>query len=153
MVFHVSWKHIIRQLVTSHARKKIIYIWDEVELTIHLKWQSNICPSLSSFIYLQQAFNATAVIRHMRRLQLGSSMDSSQHGKQNQPSMPGKSQSVDVSTVSRNDCKLSLQRFVFCVCWYLSRRPTSRLFKRLSVVSFICIVARESAGGLDFLLS
>uniref|UniRef100_A0A8C2PKV1 Calcium/calmodulin-dependent protein kinase 1Db n=1 Tax=Cyprinus carpio TaxID=7962 RepID=A0A8C2PKV1_CYPCA len=39
----------------------------------------------------RQAFNATAVIRHMRRLQLGSSMDSSQHRKQNLTSMPGKS--------------------------------------------------------------
>ncbi|KAK7117338.1 hypothetical protein R3I94_022789 [Phoxinus phoxinus] len=52
----------------------------------------------------RQAFNATAVIRHMRRLQLGSSMDSSQHRKQNPTSMPGKSQSVDVSSVHRNDC-------------------------------------------------
>uniref|UniRef100_A0A8C1Y0I6 Calcium/calmodulin-dependent protein kinase 1Db n=1 Tax=Cyprinus carpio TaxID=7962 RepID=A0A8C1Y0I6_CYPCA len=53
----------------------------------------------------RQAFNATAVIRHMRRLQLGSSMDSSQHRKQNLTSMPGKSQSVDVSSVHHNDCK------------------------------------------------
>ncbi|XP_042571058.1 calcium/calmodulin-dependent protein kinase type 1D-like isoform X1 [Cyprinus carpio] len=52
----------------------------------------------------RQAFNATAVIRHMRRLQLGSSMDSSQHRKQNLTSMPGKSQSVDVSSVHHNDC-------------------------------------------------
>uniref|UniRef100_A0A8C1LIL0 Calcium/calmodulin-dependent protein kinase 1Db n=1 Tax=Cyprinus carpio TaxID=7962 RepID=A0A8C1LIL0_CYPCA len=51
----------------------------------------------------RQAFNATAVIRHMRRLQLGSSMDSSQHRKQNLTSMPGKSQSVDVSSVHHND--------------------------------------------------
>ncbi|XP_051976219.1 calcium/calmodulin-dependent protein kinase type 1D-like isoform X2 [Xyrauchen texanus] len=48
----------------------------------------------------RQAFNATAVIRHMRRLQLGSSIDSSQHRKQNQ-TMPAKSQSVDV--VNLND--------------------------------------------------
>uniref|UniRef100_A0A9J7YW64 Calcium/calmodulin-dependent protein kinase 1Db n=1 Tax=Cyprinus carpio carpio TaxID=630221 RepID=A0A9J7YW64_CYPCA len=53
----------------------------------------------------RQAFNATAVIRHMRRLQLGSSMDSSQRRKQNPTSMPGKSQSVDVSSVHHNDCK------------------------------------------------
>uniref|UniRef100_A0A8C1KKC2 Calcium/calmodulin-dependent protein kinase 1Db n=1 Tax=Cyprinus carpio TaxID=7962 RepID=A0A8C1KKC2_CYPCA len=52
----------------------------------------------------RQAFNATAVIRHMRRLQLGSSMDSSQRRKQNPTSMPGKSQSVDVSSVHHNDC-------------------------------------------------
>uniref|UniRef100_A0A8C2HVT3 Calcium/calmodulin-dependent protein kinase 1Db n=1 Tax=Cyprinus carpio TaxID=7962 RepID=A0A8C2HVT3_CYPCA len=39
----------------------------------------------------RQAFNATAVIRHMR--------------KQNLTSMPGKSQSVDVSSVHHNDCK------------------------------------------------
>uniref|UniRef100_A0A8C9SVI6 Calcium/calmodulin-dependent protein kinase 1Da n=1 Tax=Scleropages formosus TaxID=113540 RepID=A0A8C9SVI6_SCLFO len=32
----------------------------------------------------RQAFNATAVVRHMRRLQLGSSMDSSHHASQSQ---------------------------------------------------------------------
>ncbi|XDV53270.1 hypothetical protein PO909_021825 [Leuciscus waleckii] len=35
----------------------------------------------------RQAFNATAVIRHMRRLQLGSSMDSSQHRNCSSPVM------------------------------------------------------------------
>lgn len=66
-----------------------------------MKGDFKFCILLSS----QQAFNATAVIRHMRRLQLGSSMDSSQHRKQNPTSMPGKSQSVDVSSVHCNDCK------------------------------------------------
>lgn len=66
------------------------------------------CILLSS----QQAFNATAVIRHMRRLQLGSSMDSSQHRKQNPTSMPGKSQSVDVSSDPRNDCKFLPKHFM-----------------------------------------
>ncbi|KAL7857647.1 hypothetical protein AOLI_G00177490 [Acnodon oligacanthus] len=55
----------------------------------------------------RQAFNAAAVIRHMKRLQLGSSLgssiDSTQHRNQNQTPMPIKSQSVDVSSISRND--------------------------------------------------
>lgn len=58
----------------------------------------------------QQAFNATAVIRHMRRLQLGSSlgssMDTSLHRPENQAPMPVKSQSIDVSSINHKDCKL-----------------------------------------------
>lgn len=40
---------------------------------------------------LQQAFNATAVVRHMRRLQLGSSMGSSMDTS-NQPNRPSQTQ-------------------------------------------------------------
>uniref|UniRef100_A0A8B9JFM7 Calcium/calmodulin-dependent protein kinase type 1D-like n=1 Tax=Astyanax mexicanus TaxID=7994 RepID=A0A8B9JFM7_ASTMX len=58
----------------------------------------------------RQAFNATAVIRHMKRLQLGSSLgssiDSTQHRNQNQTPAPIKSQSVDVSSISHKDCEL-----------------------------------------------
>lgn len=41
--------------------------------------------------FLQQAFNATAVVRHMRRLQLGSSMGSSMDAS-NPPTRPSQSQ-------------------------------------------------------------
>lgn len=55
----------------------------------------------------RQAFNATAVIRHMKRLQLGSSLgssiDSTQHRNQNQTPVPIKSQSVDVSSISHKE--------------------------------------------------
>ncbi|XP_029490844.1 calcium/calmodulin-dependent protein kinase type 1D-like isoform X2 [Oncorhynchus nerka] len=56
----------------------------------------------------RQAFNATAVIRHMRRLQLGSSLNSSFGSSMSfdQPgpnSMLAKSMSVDCATLSRKD--------------------------------------------------
>lgn len=64
-------------------------------------------PSLSLFPP-QQAFNATAVIRHMRRLQLGSSLNSSfgssmSFDQQGPNSMLAKSMSVDCATLSRKD--------------------------------------------------
>ncbi|XP_064807287.1 calcium/calmodulin-dependent protein kinase type 1D-like isoform X2 [Oncorhynchus masou masou] len=54
----------------------------------------------------RQAFNATAVIRHMRRLQLGSSLNSSfgssmSFDQQGPNSMLAKSMSVDCATLSR----------------------------------------------------
>lgn len=59
---------------------------------------------------LQQAFNATAVIRHMRRLQLGTSFGSSNihsasatSDPQSRP--PAKSQSVDCAPLSLADCE------------------------------------------------
>lgn len=59
---------------------------------------------------LQQAFNATAVIRHMRRLQLGTSFGSSNihsasatSDPQSRP--PAKSQSVDCAPLSLSDCE------------------------------------------------
>lgn len=59
---------------------------------------------------LQQAFNATAVIRHMRRLQLGTSFGSSNihsasatSDPQSRP--PAKSQSVDCAPLSLTDCE------------------------------------------------
>lgn len=57
---------------------------------------------------LQQAFNATAVIRHMRRLQLGTSFGSSNiHSAGAAPSPqsrpPAKSQSVDCAPLSLKD--------------------------------------------------
>ncbi|XP_075906839.1 calcium/calmodulin-dependent protein kinase type 1D-like [Nelusetta ayraudi] len=64
----------------------------------------------------RQAFNATAVIRHMRRLQLGTSFGSSIHGgggggggggagASNPPGRgPAKSQSVDCAPLSLQDC-------------------------------------------------
>ncbi|XP_029107621.1 calcium/calmodulin-dependent protein kinase type 1D [Scleropages formosus] len=60
----------------------------------------------------RQAFNATAVVRHMRRLQLGSSMDSSHHASQsqnrnqsqNQNPAHIKSQSTDSSSPARKEC-------------------------------------------------
>lgn len=64
-----------------------------------------ICPPLS----LQQAFNATAVIRHMRRLQLGtsfgSSISSSSSVSEPQSRTPAKSQSVDCAPLSLQDCE------------------------------------------------
>lgn len=56
---------------------------------------------------LQQAFNATAVIRHMRRLQLGTSFggSSSIHGAGAQSRGPAKSQSVDCAPLSLKDCE------------------------------------------------
>ncbi|KAK3526302.1 hypothetical protein QTP70_022690 [Hemibagrus guttatus] len=55
----------------------------------------------------RQAFNATAVIRHMKRLQLGSSlgssMDTTPHRTENQAPMPVKSQSIDVSSINHKD--------------------------------------------------
>uniref|UniRef100_A0AAZ3RY98 Protein kinase domain-containing protein n=1 Tax=Oncorhynchus tshawytscha TaxID=74940 RepID=A0AAZ3RY98_ONCTS len=56
----------------------------------------------------RQAFNATAVIRHMRRLQLGSSLNSSfgssmSFDQQGPNSMLAKSMSVDCATLSRKD--------------------------------------------------
>nr|XP_046169406.1 calcium/calmodulin-dependent protein kinase type 1D-like isoform X1 [Oncorhynchus gorbuscha]XP_046169414.1 calcium/calmodulin-dependent protein kinase type 1D-like isoform X1 [Oncorhynchus gorbuscha] len=56
----------------------------------------------------RQAFNATAVIRHMRRLQLGSSLNSSfgssmSFDQQGPNSMLAKSMSVDCTTLSRKD--------------------------------------------------
>lgn len=66
--------------------------------------------------HLQQAFNATAVIRHMRRLQLGSSlgssMDNTVHRTENQAPMPIKSQSIDVSSINHKDCKLTSDIFL-----------------------------------------
>uniref|UniRef100_A0A3B5N013 Protein kinase domain-containing protein n=1 Tax=Xiphophorus couchianus TaxID=32473 RepID=A0A3B5N013_9TELE len=57
----------------------------------------------------RQAFNATAVIRHMRRLQLGSSFGSSIQSAKPAPSpqsrAPAKSQSVDCAPLSLKDCK------------------------------------------------
>ncbi|XP_017160639.1 calcium/calmodulin-dependent protein kinase type 1D-like [Poecilia reticulata] len=56
----------------------------------------------------RQAFNATAVIRHMRRLQLGTSFGSSiQNAKPAtgpQSRAPAKSQSVDCAPLSLKDC-------------------------------------------------
>lgn len=55
----------------------------------------------------RQAFNATAVIRHMRRLHLSSSLNSSvdatTHRLQSQTPMPPKSQSVDCTPVIHNE--------------------------------------------------
>lgn len=57
----------------------------------------------------QQAFNATAVIRHMRRLQLGTSFGSSVHNASSvsnpQSRAPAKSQSVDCAPLSLKDCE------------------------------------------------
>lgn len=51
-----------------------------------------VCFSISSFSPShQQAFNATAVVRHMRRLQLGSSMGSSMDAS-NPPTRPSQTQ-------------------------------------------------------------
>lgn len=56
----------------------------------------------------RQAFNATAVIRHMRRLQLGTSFGSSIQSANSAPSpqgrAPTKSQSVDCAPLSLKDC-------------------------------------------------
>ncbi|XP_036373945.1 calcium/calmodulin-dependent protein kinase type 1D-like isoform X1 [Megalops cyprinoides] len=58
----------------------------------------------------RQAFNATAVVRHMRRLQLSSSIDSSQHPghgqnrNQNQNAAHIKSPSADSANPPRKDC-------------------------------------------------
>uniref|UniRef100_A0A3Q2DXM7 Calcium/calmodulin-dependent protein kinase type 1D-like n=1 Tax=Cyprinodon variegatus TaxID=28743 RepID=A0A3Q2DXM7_CYPVA len=57
----------------------------------------------------RQAFNATAVIRHMRRLQLGTSFGSSIQSSNSAPGPqsrgPAKSQSVDCAPLSLKDCK------------------------------------------------
>lgn len=57
----------------------------------------------------QQAFNATAVIRHMRRLQLGTSFGSNIHNSNSvsgpQSRAPAKSQSVDCTPLSLKDCE------------------------------------------------
>ncbi|XP_013872591.1 calcium/calmodulin-dependent protein kinase 1Db [Austrofundulus limnaeus] len=53
----------------------------------------------------RQAFNATAVIRHMRRLQLGTSFGSSTNSvPSHQSRAPAKSQSVDCAPLSLKDC-------------------------------------------------
>ncbi|KAG7230996.1 hypothetical protein INR49_025025 [Caranx melampygus] len=56
----------------------------------------------------RQAFNATAVIRHMRRLQLGTSFGSSIQSNNSvsnpQSRAPSKSQSVDCAPLSLKDC-------------------------------------------------
>ncbi|XP_047242553.1 calcium/calmodulin-dependent protein kinase 1Db isoform X2 [Girardinichthys multiradiatus] len=53
----------------------------------------------------RQAFNATAVIRHMRRLQLGTSFGSSTNSAPDpQSRAPAKSQSVDCAPLSLKDC-------------------------------------------------
>lgn len=61
----------------------------------------------------QQAFNATAVIRHMRRLQLGTSFGSSIHNANSvsnpQSRAPAKSQSVDCAPLSLTDCEWHTQ--------------------------------------------
>lgn len=49
--------------------------------------------SAFSFLKFQQAFNATAVVRHMRKLHLGSSLDSS-----------NASVSSNLSLASQKDC-------------------------------------------------
>uniref|UniRef100_A0AAQ4RI19 Calcium/calmodulin-dependent protein kinase 1Db n=1 Tax=Gasterosteus aculeatus aculeatus TaxID=481459 RepID=A0AAQ4RI19_GASAC len=53
----------------------------------------------------RQAFNATAVVRHMRRLQLGTSFGSSIHNAASSPQSraPAKSQSVDCAPLSPKD--------------------------------------------------
>uniref|UniRef100_A0A3P8WCC1 Calcium/calmodulin-dependent protein kinase 1Db n=1 Tax=Cynoglossus semilaevis TaxID=244447 RepID=A0A3P8WCC1_CYNSE len=54
----------------------------------------------------RQAFNATAVIRHMRRLQLGTSFGGSNNSVPNpQNRAPAKSQSVDCAPLSLNNCE------------------------------------------------
>ncbi|KAG7454593.1 hypothetical protein MATL_G00261450 [Megalops atlanticus] len=56
----------------------------------------------------RQAFNATAVVRHMRRLQLSSSVDSSHHPNRNQNRNPNaahiKCPSTDSPTMPLKDC-------------------------------------------------
>lgn len=71
----------------------------------------NVIPT--SVLSSQQAFNATAVIRHMRRLQLGTSFGSSIHGGGSSGGGvsnplgrgPAKSQSVDCAPLSLQDCE------------------------------------------------
>ncbi|KAK7121765.1 hypothetical protein R3I93_022752 [Phoxinus phoxinus] len=108
-----SAKDFISNLMQKDPEKRLTC--DEALLHPWIAGDTALCKNIHESVSRQmkknfakakwrQAFNATAVIRHMRRLQLGSSMDSSQHRKQNPTSMPGKSQSVDVSSVHRNDC-------------------------------------------------
>ncbi|XP_039521955.1 calcium/calmodulin-dependent protein kinase 1Db isoform X2 [Rhinichthys klamathensis goyatoka] len=107
-----SAKDFISNLMQKDPEKRLTC--DEALLHPWIAGDTALCKNIHESVSRQmkknfakakwrQAFNATAVIRHMRRLQLGSSMDSSQHRKQNPTSMPGKSQSVDVSSVHRND--------------------------------------------------
>lgn len=99
----------------------------------------------------QQAFNATAVIRHMRRLQLGTSFGSSNHNANNpQSRAPAKSQSVDCAPLSLKDCEWHFRRLcrhkhvqllVSCSAELCSLRcPLHwdgwRLFKKLSRCNF-----------------
>ncbi|XP_077066409.1 calcium/calmodulin-dependent protein kinase 1Db isoform X2 [Siphateles boraxobius] len=107
-----SAKDFISNLMQKDPEKRLTC--DEALLHPWIAGDTALCKNIHESVSRQmkknfakakwrQAFNATAVIRHMRRLQLGSSMDSSQRRKQNPTSMPGKSQSVDVSSVHRND--------------------------------------------------
>lgn len=84
-------------VVQYHKRKKH-YI-----LIFSLSWLLLSVYNISS----QQAFNATAVIRHMRRLQLGSSFGSSISSSvsSSQSRGPAKSQSVDCAPLSLKDCE------------------------------------------------
>lgn len=86
-------------VVQYHKRKKH-YI-----LIFSLSWLLLSVYNISS----QQAFNATAVIRHMRRLQLGtsfgSSISSSSSVSSSQSRGPAKSQSVDCAPLSLKDCE------------------------------------------------
>lgn len=61
-------------------------------LLVRSRARSQCCPVLPPSP-LQQAFNATAVVRHMRRLQLGSSMGSSMDAS-NPPSRQNQAQKM-----------------------------------------------------------
>lgn len=63
---------------------------------------TGIISSAFSFLKFQQAFNATAVVRHMRKLHLGSSLDSS-----------NASVSSSLSLASQKDCAY-VARTGFC---------------------------------------
>lgn len=96
-----------KQMEGEHTRLDVYIMFEEhkhtvvfLSLVLHLS-----VYTLSS----QQAFNATAVIRHMRRLQLGTSFGSSIHSTNSvsnpQSRAPAKSQSVDCAPLSLKDCE------------------------------------------------
>lgn len=84
----------------QHSARACVSFTRSLSLALHLS-----VYTLSS----QQAFNATAVIRHMRRLQLGTSFGSSIQSNNSvsnpQSRAPSKSQSVDCAPLSLKDCE------------------------------------------------
>lgn len=101
-------------VVQYHKRKKhdiLIFSLFRGEKRSRLSFYRNLFWLLLSVynISSQQAFNATAVIRHMRRLQLGtsfgSSISSSSSVSSSQSRGPAKSQSVDCAPLSLKDCE------------------------------------------------
>ncbi|XP_062849347.1 calcium/calmodulin-dependent protein kinase 1Db [Trichomycterus rosablanca] len=111
-----SAKHFISNLMQKDPEKR--FTCDEALRHPWIAGDTALCKNIHESVSRQikknfakakwkQAFNATAVIRHMKRLQLGSSLgssiDATVHRNENQSAMAVKSQSIDVPSINHKD--------------------------------------------------